>query len=680
MTQQAPTADGTPTLRISHDARFVVAPGRRSELSPAESALLSCLMAHAGEPVSRARLLFALRSGSKGKPLPERAVDFAIRRLRLKVEPDPSKPQVLFTVRGRGYRFVAPPETEARARAVGPASDVARTLAAVLRQPGRLVHVLGGSAPARGGLMRSAIDVCGGPPVGGVLWVSGRFCDPDDLMLALAVACGPGMPLDQTLDHALAARARTLIVVDGLATEDSALLARMRQWRQGAPQHTWVVSSTRPMALDEDIRHDLGPTTDPSTAIARIQACSAPARQVLAQLLASPGPVDVDLLTESNRDAVLAELDVLGVVRSSGRSPARRATLITGAPATVAAALPTRDQREGALRARQLVATLVPEYSPQRPWNLLLPDAAVRTRAVRHHPLLMAAIEAAIRTPRTRDLQVAVSALALMCGTLPRALMGSWLRSRGRRLLHAGRPLPRLQAMVHLALAWLEVPVPHPALIGSGRTDDAPRRDSPGAADPDSARHHLEEARRIAEYRGFDRVVATAHTLSARVHAAEGDTGAARKVAKEAWLQHQASTDPVGLAATALTLAGIADRTEQPTACGLWLADAVPRLETSGRHTWAARARTALGRRKIAEGDDLAGRFHLDAALVVGRSAQDLRIVAVAADLLAELEERAGRTGEAVLRRREARRARERLGDPRFATATRSRVRAGQTG
>jgi two-component system phosphate regulon response regulator OmpR len=36
----------------------------------------------------------------------DRSIDIRIARLRRKIEPDPSKPQVIRTVRGAGYMFV----------------------------------------------------------------------------------------------------------------------------------------------------------------------------------------------------------------------------------------------------------------------------------------------------------------------------------------------------------------------------------------------------------------------------------------------------------------------------------------------------------------------------------------------------------------------------------------------
>lgn len=671
MTHEDANTRRAPTMRVSADARFVVVDGRRTELSPAEAAMLSCLIAHAGEPVSRSRLHFALRSGSKGRVAPHRAVDFAIRRLRLKLEPDPAQPQMLFTVRGRGYRFVPPPKSEARARVQGPAPVTAQRLAAALSRPGGMVEVIGGTAPARGGLVRGIIDALGGPPPGGVLWVPGRFSDPDDLVLAVATACGPGLPVDVPLDEVLASRAETIVVIDAIATDNPDLLRRLRSWRTTAPDLRWVVGGPRPLPLQPSASHDLGPSADPAQAARTVDEATTGARQALAQLLATPGAVDVDLLvgrpgSTHFDDTVLDELDRSGMVRISGRGARRRATLITGATATVAATLSPHDQRVGIQRARQLVRTLVPAYRPAAPWDLLVAPQATCGRAVAHHPLLMSVVADAARSPRTQALELAVASLATMCGTLPRALMGSWLRSRGQHVVRATAARPRLEAMAHLALAWLEVPLAPPVLIGDPRHVSGPRRSGSGAADLDAAQRHLESAARIAAFQGLEGLSAAVLTLEARLEAARGEVGLAAATSATALLHHQICGDAAGVAVASLTLAELASQRDQAAICARHLEQAVPLLQTSGRPMWAAQAQVALGRLLARTGDTTRARFHLDAALLRGRAEDDLRIIAVAARLLAELEAGADLPAEASLRTREADRAALRLGDPRF--------------
>jgi DNA-binding response OmpR family regulator len=72
-------------------------------LAPVESRLLECLMRHAGVPLSRTALAacvwgFGFADG-------ERRIDANILRVRRKIEPAPSQPGYLHTVRGVGYVF-----------------------------------------------------------------------------------------------------------------------------------------------------------------------------------------------------------------------------------------------------------------------------------------------------------------------------------------------------------------------------------------------------------------------------------------------------------------------------------------------------------------------------------------------------------------------------------------------
>lgn len=86
------------TLR--HEVRRA---GQPLHLKPREYDLLLFLARHRGKVLSRALILervwgWEFEGGS-------RTVDVHIRRLRAKIEPDPSRPTRIVTVRGVGYRF-----------------------------------------------------------------------------------------------------------------------------------------------------------------------------------------------------------------------------------------------------------------------------------------------------------------------------------------------------------------------------------------------------------------------------------------------------------------------------------------------------------------------------------------------------------------------------------------------
>ena len=73
-------------------------------LTPTEFRLLSYLARHRGQVLSRAQIVEAI-SGHSSDPDSEQAVNVHVRRLREKVERDPSRPVLILTVPGLGYRL-----------------------------------------------------------------------------------------------------------------------------------------------------------------------------------------------------------------------------------------------------------------------------------------------------------------------------------------------------------------------------------------------------------------------------------------------------------------------------------------------------------------------------------------------------------------------------------------------
>jgi two-component system, OmpR family, phosphate regulon response regulator OmpR len=73
-------------------------------LSTIEYALLAELVANPHVPISRERLLSATHGRNDGVLL--RTIDVAVMRLRKLLEPDPTEPRYIQTVRGLGYMFV----------------------------------------------------------------------------------------------------------------------------------------------------------------------------------------------------------------------------------------------------------------------------------------------------------------------------------------------------------------------------------------------------------------------------------------------------------------------------------------------------------------------------------------------------------------------------------------------
>jgi DNA-binding response OmpR family regulator len=82
----------------------VIRSGKALDISAKEFDLLKYFICHAGETLSRDRLLEDVW-GYDNYPT-TRTVDTHLVRLRQKLEPDPEQPQYFLTVHGTGYRFV----------------------------------------------------------------------------------------------------------------------------------------------------------------------------------------------------------------------------------------------------------------------------------------------------------------------------------------------------------------------------------------------------------------------------------------------------------------------------------------------------------------------------------------------------------------------------------------------
>ncbi len=90
-------------VNVDAEARLVTVRGTEIHLTPMEFELLYCLISHAGQAVNRASLFREVW----GYDSMEEAslVEVGIRRLREKIEEDPSSPRRILTVRGVGYKF-----------------------------------------------------------------------------------------------------------------------------------------------------------------------------------------------------------------------------------------------------------------------------------------------------------------------------------------------------------------------------------------------------------------------------------------------------------------------------------------------------------------------------------------------------------------------------------------------
>jgi len=99
-------------VELDRDRHTVTVGGRPIDLTPTEFRLLACLMENAGQ-VCTPQELVRRAQGYETDPWGARAiVRVHVRRLRQKLEPDPSRPRYVVNVRGVGYLFPTTPSEE----------------------------------------------------------------------------------------------------------------------------------------------------------------------------------------------------------------------------------------------------------------------------------------------------------------------------------------------------------------------------------------------------------------------------------------------------------------------------------------------------------------------------------------------------------------------------------------
>lgn len=110
LTRRAHAGDESPEraialhgIELDPARRSVKVRGAAVEMTRQEFSLLYVLASHPGIVFSRERLLAKVWHGEAF--VTERSVDTLVKRIRRKIEANPSEPQVLLTVWGDGYRF-----------------------------------------------------------------------------------------------------------------------------------------------------------------------------------------------------------------------------------------------------------------------------------------------------------------------------------------------------------------------------------------------------------------------------------------------------------------------------------------------------------------------------------------------------------------------------------------------
>lgn len=289
-------------------ARRVSTDTGTSMLTPREADVLACLLKHQGETVSRDTLLAEV--WGIHRPVVTRCVDTAIRRVRVRIEADPSAPRHLLSVPGEGYRF-DPQGPDPSADTLRPEAQ-ARLLAALQAHP--RVHVVGPPGCDARGFVAAAAASRGWEIGVDLHIVEGDAPDTPAVVLGPAPPGAAVVPLgplpDSTARALLLRRCQRLGLVGdahlqailGRCDPQPEPLRRVADWLQTAEPDTVLQRLDRPL--------DAFPAL--ADAQARLWgALSEPGRIALTHLAAVEGPVphravrDVLGLTSPAIDALL---------------------------------------------------------------------------------------------------------------------------------------------------------------------------------------------------------------------------------------------------------------------------------------------------------------------------------------------------------------------------------------
>ncbi len=121
----------TGLFSLNPETQTLTTPWREKKLTPKLVKLTDLFFQHPGEVLERKAIMKKVWDTDYVDDT--RTLDVHIRWLRQVIEPNPRKPQYLVTVRGKGYRFNMPTETNG-ANAASSAADPAPTSAATSRK------------------------------------------------------------------------------------------------------------------------------------------------------------------------------------------------------------------------------------------------------------------------------------------------------------------------------------------------------------------------------------------------------------------------------------------------------------------------------------------------------------------------------------------------------------------
>jgi len=225
-------------------------------LTAREGALLAWLVGHAEHTVPREDLL--VHVWGYRPTVVTRTVDVTVRRLREKIERDPSAPEHLRTVRGEGYRLELP-ATEAPSPAaviglVGRATDLDALEATVDESP--VVTVLGPPGMGKTSLARALLARRDGT-FADLVQASDRTGVLSAVTATLEIPAG--LASVEAVGAGLARLPGRVIVLDNVEQVADPVAELVTAWRAQAPGVRFVLTSRLRVRLAEERVLELGP-------------------------------------------------------------------------------------------------------------------------------------------------------------------------------------------------------------------------------------------------------------------------------------------------------------------------------------------------------------------------------------------------------------------------------------
>ncbi len=271
------------TGQVDLGRQRLITPEGAVSLTTRETELLAYLVERSGQAVPREDLLVDVWNYRATNPT--RAVDLAVKRLRAKIEPDPSNPVHVLSVHGVGYRFVPianpeltpmPPSPARRDRErhtnlapdrtsfVGRGEELAR-LRALHDDGTRFITVLGTAGTGKTRLARRHALALADELPGGAWFVDlVEARNLDDVLAAVVEAVGLPAAADADIHTVGAATAERLgegglLVLDNFEQVVGVAAADISSWLDRIPALRIVVTSRERLHVRGEVILELAP-------------------------------------------------------------------------------------------------------------------------------------------------------------------------------------------------------------------------------------------------------------------------------------------------------------------------------------------------------------------------------------------------------------------------------------